>query len=126
MSLEPPMPRFSILVHNHPFLHWDFLLEAGGTCRTWRLLNPPDFPGEIIAEPLADHRLLYLDYEGPVSGDRGEVFRWDAGTFEWRLDNTDAVEIDVVGTQIQGRVSLRRRADQTWIWSVDSARMQSD
>ena len=23
------MPRFAVLTHDHPFLHWDFLLEDG-------------------------------------------------------------------------------------------------
>lgn len=113
------MPRFSILIHDHPFLHWDFLLEAGSACRTWRLLGPPESAGGIVAEPLADHRLIYLDYEGPVSGDRGHVRQWDGGTFDWRLDEADVVEVDVAGAQIQGRISLRRGAASSWVWSLD-------
>lgn len=31
-----------------------------------------------------EHRRLYLDYEGPISGDRGSVRRVDAGTYERR------------------------------------------
>ncbi len=27
--------RFAILNHDHPFLHWDLLLEDGDRCRTW-------------------------------------------------------------------------------------------
>lgn len=76
--------RFVILTHDHPFDHWDLMLEAGGVLRTWRLLCEPA-PDRIIgAEPLPDHRLHYLDYEGPVSGDRGTVTRWDAGRHETR------------------------------------------
>jgi len=75
------MPRFVILTHDHPFPHWDLMLEQAGSLRTWRLLREPDAPGPIVAEPLPDHRLEYLDYEGPVSRNRGTVCRWDAGDY---------------------------------------------
>jgi hypothetical protein len=77
------MPRFVILEHDHPHLHWDFMLEAGSVLRTWRLASAPDTAGlRISAQPLGDHRPLYLDYEGPVSGARGTVTRWDRGDYE--------------------------------------------
>lgn len=75
------MPRFAILLHDHPFPHWDFLLEWGEMARTWRLLEEPRL-GEISSEPIPDHRLTYLDYEGPVSGGRGRVKRFDAGEYD--------------------------------------------
>ncbi|MCS7047501.1 MAG: hypothetical protein NZO58_14185, partial [Gemmataceae bacterium] len=74
------MPRYVILEHDHPALHWDFMLERGDVLRTWRLPAPPSI-GKIAAQALADHRRAYLDYEGPVSGNRGTVRRWDAGTY---------------------------------------------
>lgn len=113
------MPRFAILIHDHPFLHWDFLLEAGTSCRTWRLLQSPDFQGEVLAEAIADHRLVYLDYEGPVSGNRGQVIKWDSGTFEWRINEPDAVVVDVAGSRIRGPVRLRQRTGNSWIWASD-------
>ena len=73
--------RFAILRHDHPFLHWDLLLEAGPVALTWRLLRPPLQRELIAAESLPDHRLLYLDYEGPVSGNRGCVRRVAGGQF---------------------------------------------
>src|ERR1700704_4821039 len=80
---DPTMPRFVILEHDHPVLHWDLMLEAGTALRTWRLARAPSAPGEVIdALALPDHRLFYLDYEGPVSGGRGVVKRWDAGEYE--------------------------------------------
>jgi hypothetical protein len=102
------MPRFAILTHDHPFLHWDLLLEDGESCRTWRLLSEPA-PGQTIpAEPIANHRLLYLDYEGPVSGDRGTVTRFDAGTFEWLADEPSNVEVALSGGRLKGRCSIER------------------
>ena len=83
------MPRFVILEHDWPARHWDLLLEAGAVLRAWRLLAEPGPAAAVPAEPNADHRPAYLDYEGPVSGGRGTVSRWDAGTFTWRADGPD-------------------------------------
>src|SRR5437868_1093145 len=35
------MPRFVVLEHDWPSLHWDFLLEAGEVLLAWRLLEEP-------------------------------------------------------------------------------------
>ncbi len=74
-------PRFVIVKHDRPFLHWDLLLEEATSARTWRLLRKPCLNEPIAAERLPDHRLMYLDYEGPVSNDRGMVQRVLAGTY---------------------------------------------
>ncbi len=77
------MPRFVILEHDYPHLHWDLMLEDGDVLRTWRLSAPPEPGVGVDAEPSFDHRLIYLDYEGPISDGRGNVKRHDKGTFEW-------------------------------------------
>src|SRR5207253_10100415 len=85
-DLEPAVPRFVILEHDHPELHWDLMLEVGDVLWTWRLCGDPETVGEAIpAQRIGEHRLLYLDYEGPVRGGRGTVRRWDAGTYEMEL-----------------------------------------
>lgn len=73
------MPRFVVLAHDWPEPHFDLLLEGDEACRTWRLAAEPK--GEVAAERIADHRMSYLDYEGPVSDERGTVKRWDGGTY---------------------------------------------
>ena len=76
------MPRFVVLQHDWPHLHWDLMLENGANLRTWRLSEPPN-PGPPIALALLPpHRSMYLDYEGPVSGNRGAVRRVLSGTYE--------------------------------------------
>jgi hypothetical protein len=86
------MPRrLVILEHDHPFLHWDLLLEEEYSARTWRLLRKPCLGEPIAAEPLPNHRLMYLDYEGVVSGDRGTVKRFLAGTYQPLSDQTDVL-----------------------------------
>ena len=74
--------RFTILLHDHPWWHWDFLLENGDHALCWRLLRNPCCGEPIAAEALEPHRLLYLDYEGAVSNDRGVVERVDFGTYQ--------------------------------------------
>jgi hypothetical protein len=108
------MPRFVILEHDHPLLHWDFMLEAGNVLRTWRLEALPA-PGRTVrAEALGDHRKLYLDYEGPVSGNRGHVTRWDAGDFTWHLDEGDRLAVILHGQRCRGTAMLARSEAGEW------------
>ena len=108
------MPRFVILTHDWPKLHWDFLVEAGSVLRAWRLLSEPCAGIDIVAEPNFDHRLLYLDYEGPVSGNRGTVRRWDAGIFEWEQEGSASIVIRLEGRRLQGRAMLKRITGDRW------------
>jgi hypothetical protein len=103
------MPRFVILQHDHPELHWDFMLEADGVLKTWRLPAPPTHdPRTALA--IGDHRLAYLDYEGPVSGGRGRVERWDQGSYleaeNWTLE--------LEGKRWSGQVLLQRAEGDIW------------
>jgi DNA polymerase ligase (LigD)-like protein len=105
--------RFVILEHDHPFLHWDLMLEAGKVLRTWRLLTEPVMGMAIAAEPLGDHRKMYLDYEGPVSGGRGQVRRWDAGMLEWKVDSAERTVVQLKGTRVKGEVIVEKG---TFLW----------
>ncbi len=100
------MPRFAILAHDWPAPHFDFLLEAGPVLKAWRLLAEPGAGRSVPAAANADHRSLYLDYEGPVSGGRGVVSRWDGGTFEWVEKNAGRFEIELCGAKLKGRVVM--------------------
>lgn len=100
------MPRFVILEHDWPTRHWDLLLEDGNVLLAWRLLAEPEPGARVRAERNADHRRLYLDYEGPVSGGRGNVKRWDWGEFEW-IANGEVLEIAATGQSVRGRLILQ-------------------
>lgn len=100
------MPRYVILTHDHPEFHWDFMLEVSGALRTWRLSQPPDSADEITSARLDDHRLAYLDYEGPVSGDRGEVHRWDAGDYTLVEDLPQRLAVRLNGTKLTGVATI--------------------
>ncbi len=105
------MPRFVILEHDHPVLHWDLMLQEGDVLRTWRLAEPPSGGAfTIAAEPLPDHRLIYLDYEGPVSGGRGIVKRWDGGKYECIDDN----QWSFAGLRLRGVAEMECVDGQNW------------
>ena len=101
--------RYVVLRHDHPELHWDFMLEVSGVLKTWRLPTPPA-AGMVEATALPDHRLAYLDYEGPVSGERGSVTCWDRGVYEQR----DAGSSLLVGDVLRAIVSWRHLEGARW------------
>jgi len=82
------MPRFVVLQHDWPDLHWDLLLENGANLRTWRLAEFPHPRHPIPLVALPPHRSIYLDYEGPVSGNRGSVVRVLSGTYRILHDSS--------------------------------------
>src|SRR5947209_3738859 len=100
------MPHYVILEHDYPQGHWDFMLESGSLLRTWRLVERPRAGCTVPATATFDHRLLYLDYEGPVSGGRGQVVRWDTGDFTWLEQTSARVIVSLQGKQLQGRAVL--------------------
>lgn len=76
--------RYAILHHQgaaEP--HFDLLFETapGSTLATWRSEHWP-LKGQAALLRIADHRREYLEYEGPVSGNRGHVQRVEGGPFE--------------------------------------------
>src|SRR5262245_45239102 len=111
------MPRFVVLEHDHPELHWDLLFEVGAVLWAWRL-RAPLAPGvTVAAERNFDHRLLYLDYEGPVSGGRGVVHRWAHGEYTWREQGPRRWVADVTGPQMEGALTLEERPEEAG-WEV--------
>ena len=86
-------------------VHWDFLIEVPGRelLATWRLAeNPTQQAGEIIAERIADHRSAFLEYEGPLSADRGSVRRVDRGTATVRRWDNRGLLAELHGELIAG------------------------
>ncbi len=133
------MPRFTILTHDFPFLHWDFLLEIPGPLiPAWRLLEEPQgepcnwpsadsaiplFPPiqTITAEPLEAHRREYLDYEGPVSRNRGSVQQWDTGLYFSLSQQPACWEIRLEGKRLQAFATLSQpgnRSADLWVMKL--------
>ncbi|MEM8946636.1 MAG: hypothetical protein AAGD11_15795 [Planctomycetota bacterium] len=115
------MPRFVLLRHECPPSfgkpsHWDFMLEWGNRLRTWELRELPQgwaralgVDGDastVAARALPDHRAIYLDYEGPLTGDRGSVRRSDAGTYEILVESGSTLKIALEGRHWCGVLQL--------------------
>ncbi len=116
------MPRYTILTHDHPFEHWDFLLDPGeeGLLRTWRILKTPDESGAIPAQLQPDHRRIYLDYSGPISGNRGSVAIWDQGEYELVGGAEllgESMRMECRGRRLSGEIRLQRVRESEWEYS---------
>ena len=109
--------RFVILRHDDTRGgHFDLMFEVGDVLKTWALTQPPQTGIKIECKTLADHRLAYLDYEGPLSGGRGTVARWDCGTFSIEHQNDAEWVVHLAGKQVSGQAILRRSPDDGNRW----------
>lgn len=98
--------------------HFDLLLESPcrGHLLTWELQQNPlarSSPVSFTATQLDDHRLVYLQYEGPVSDNRGSVQRILGGSFHWLESSKHRVVVDLAECQL--RVALERQTGNAWI-----------
>jgi hypothetical protein len=108
------------------------MLESDGVLRTWELRELPAAwaarlglvtegavgGASVIAEPLPDHRLAYLDYEGPISGGRGSVCCCDRGTYELLQEvqgqkTPKGLTIHLGGERLNGAVRLTSE-EESW------------
>ncbi|HVT88723.1 MAG TPA: hypothetical protein VHD56_07730 [Tepidisphaeraceae bacterium] len=71
--------------------HYDLMFETapGSQLSTWRSPSWPILERTRLTK-LRDHRRMYLDYEGPIPGDRGHVLRIGAGTCTVQTDAGDS------------------------------------
>jgi len=105
--------RFALLEHTTPDgVHWDLLVERPGQEKltTWRLLANPLEADDVPAERIADHRRLYLDYEGPISGGRGSVRRLDTGECECEVASDGIWRLRLRGRHLRGEYWITLRA----------------
>ena len=100
--------RFVVLEHKWNGVHWDFMLEVGDCLRTWAIDAPITRGVELPARDLSDHRLAYLSYEGPISGQRGSVRRIAEGRFRTIAWSDEYVRVRLSGAQLVGEVELYR------------------
>lgn len=113
--------RFVVLLHTlRTGAHFDLMIQNADRLATWKF---EDFPGGSNADPqsctrLAEHRPLYLDYEGPVSNDRGDVIRQDSGGCRARILTEDHWTVEFFGARLTGRYELRRVSPESDEWSL--------
>lgn len=101
------------------------MIENGEKLATWKLTRPPEeaMRETLAASRIGEHRRAYLDYEGPISGDRGHVTRHDEGTCEVREDkSSDGVvnrwRLQVSGERLSGGIELVRDPENQSRWSL--------
>lgn len=95
--------------------HYDWMFETEGGLWTWATDDSlsSDRPAMIAATRLPDHRTEYLDYEGPVSGNRGTVSRVEAGRFRRQPSDPDRFEFVVSGGRSGEILIYRTRSDDS-------------
>jgi hypothetical protein len=88
--------------------HWDLMFESGSELLTFA--SPP-FPqsGSWTIDRLPPHRLLYLEYEGPISQNRGCVTRVDRGHFAREDRKAGRVTLQLSGLRLVGRLTIERQ-----------------
>jgi hypothetical protein len=108
--------RFAVLHHDWPIAHRDLFLERDGVLLAWRIPPGQRFDHPLPAVEIPPHRLQYLDYEGPVSGERGTVARQEGGTLEWITVSEDLYAFRLNGSLLNGPFELVRHTEADWQW----------
>jgi hypothetical protein len=117
------MPRFVLLEHRWDGLHWDFMLEHGDVLRTWAIDAPVVPDADLPARALPDHRRIYLEYQGEISGNRGVVRRVAEGFYTAEVWEEGRVRVRLHGTQLVGDVEIRQvvpgsDGEMTWVFRM--------
>ena len=100
------------------------MLETASSLATWQFEHDPSQPAggsksgcpqALIAKKLPDHRLAYLDYQGPVSKGRGEVKRVEDGSYDLLCTKEERWEVFFHGRRLKGRFEfVRQGKDDKW------------
>ena len=105
----PKRGKIVISVHDWPQVHWDMFVDfdsASEHVATWALDH---LPGKTAlsgqATKLADHRRIYLTYEGEISDGRGRVSIESEGEFETEQSANDK--------EIQLRLKIKPKAGKS-------------
>ena len=112
------MSEFVILFHQMPddrerMDHWDLMIQFEQSLITWALDSPPIVGTVASGVRLEDHRIEYLDFEGSVSGNRGNVRQVARGRCQW-----------IACLETQKKVRLFG-ADFVWWVTIDESNPQS-
>ena len=95
-----------ILGHELIDIHYDFLVEDGPECITWKFHEIPVLnKGFVEIRKQPNHRLIWLSrVEHQLSNKRGLVKRIDNGTFSYISHNKNSQELKIIlnGTLLKG------------------------
>ncbi len=114
---EKAATAFVVLRHDdREGTHYDLMIDEGEHLATWKCPQPPETAqiSPLSCRWIGDHRRGYLDYEGYVSGDRGEVRRHDRGRCTMSARSSDRWHVLFQGRKLIGSYELSRIADDSW------------
>ena len=114
----------AFVIHRHTGYgpeHFDMMLEHEGVLATWQFLaSPLDIgqSGQLPATRIEDHRMAYLDYQGPISKGRGEVAMLERGTYLPLSVEAGRWELELQGRHLRGRFELDRQrpGGKEWVF----------
>ncbi len=124
--------RFVILRHRLPAHsdrvdHFDWMFESeDGQLETWATVKLPGKDRPVEAEPLAPHRRDYLDYEGPVSGDRGDVQRLEQGTYSVVQSTESQRTFRLQGQRLAATIQIAQNPSGDWWLSFKKSKNDDD
>ncbi len=127
------MARTVLLLHTlaDGASHYDWMLERGSGdasrgLLTFRVQERIDQgAGDFCAERLADHRPAYLEYEGEVSGLRGEVRRVAVGECQILDETEDFVRVRMSLGARMGEWAGRRASAVGQVWEFCPAQREA-
>ncbi len=125
-GLPPDLTSVFVLLEHRrgKDVHWDFMIElpGRGELATWRLAADPAVErGPIAADAIFAHPRRFLDYEGPLRGDKGQVRRIDRGEAEILPCADDRLRCRLAGRVLRGVFELCAGAAGAWTWRVADA-----
>ena len=97
--------------------HFDLMLEAGEALVTFRLPVRPDELAEgqeIVVPRLADHRRIYLTYEGEIGAGRGNVRIVDRGIYTAGRADEQLWEVRLEGARARGDFRIQQLAGRQY------------
>lgn len=122
MSASETAVRFVVLAHDVPGegRHFDLMIEFGESLATWKGVDAPEAAqaSPVSLRRIQDHRLHYLAYEGPISGNRGSVARHDEGACRVIGRSDECWNLEFKGRHLYGRFELRRIGTESQSWSL--------
>lgn len=105
--------RFSVLKHTLPGdqgWHYDLFFEMEERLFSLKLDQAPSH--DFVALRQFDHRKKYLDYEGPISGDRGFVELWDKGVMKGEVRPGERFQVELFGEKLSACLTVEPTKDR--------------
>lgn len=121
--MHESLPQFVLLRHTRTTdVHWDLGLDVGEVLVTWQIHENPErlmrSPAALPARRIHDHRRIYLEYEGAISGGRGHVTRVDRGSWQSLEQSATRWRIRLMGQILEGVFMLERSLEITEVWRI--------